>query len=152
MGRYAVAAFSAIGAASMAATSLLQLGLVRDLPDPPFRWFGLRFDSRRVNLSDEAYVLGMRDGPLALAGFVSTFALALAGPRDRARRTPWLPMGIFAKALGEAIGAAVFFAKMPRKEKAWCAYCVMGAAASAGILAFSIPEALTASRQGRRGQ
>jgi uncharacterized membrane protein len=148
--RWAMGALSLVGAASMAATSLLQLGVVGDLPDPRWRWFGLRFNSKCVNLSDEAHVLGMRDGPIALLGFASTLAMTAAGGVDRPRRKPWIPIAVFAKAFGEAIGATVFFSKMPRKEKAWCIYCVTSAATSLGILALSIPEALSAARMLQR--
>lgn len=143
--RYAIAALSTIGFGSMAATSLLQLGIVRDLPDPAFTWFGLPFNSRKVNLSDDARVLGLRDGPIALAGFASTLPLAIAGRSDRAITSPWLPVIAAAKAFGEAVGAAVFFVKMPRRERAWCAYCVVSAFASAAIFALSVPEAFRAT-------
>ena len=138
--RKAIVALSTIGAMSMVPVSLLQLGVVQDLPDPPIRGF----DSRKVNLSQEAYVFGMRDGPLALAGFVANIPLASLGPADRALTLPWLSLGAAAKAFGEAVGALVFFWKMPTKEKAWCGYCITAAAASVGVFALTVPEALRA--------
>jgi hypothetical protein len=39
---------------------------------------------------------------------------------------------------------------MPTKEKAWCAYCITGAAASVSIFVLSVPEALRAIRVRRR--
>ncbi len=150
--RYAIGALSIVGIAGMGATSLLQLGILQDLPDPRGRWFGLPFDAKRGNLSDEAYVLGMRDGPLALGGFVVNLPLAVIGGRDRAERSPWLPIVIAAKAFGEAVGAALFFSKMPRKEKAWCAYCIAGAIASTAIFALTVPEAMRAASRLLRGR
>jgi len=143
--RYAIGALSFVGLASMAATSLLQLGVVDDLPDPSTRWFGLPFHSRKVNLSDEAYVLGMRDSPIALIGLAINVPLAIAGGRGRASARPWLPVLVAVKSFGEAVGAAIFFSKMPRKEKAWCAYCVAAALASTAIFILSLPEALRAA-------
>ncbi|MBI2390039.1 MAG: type I restriction endonuclease [Deltaproteobacteria bacterium] len=142
--RRAIVALSAVGAASMVPPSLLQLGVVRDLPDPNIRWFGLPFSSKKVNLSKDAFVLGVRDAPLALAGFVANVPLAVAGGEDRATSNPWLPIAAALEALGEAIGAAVFFAKMPRKERAWCPYCVVAAFASFAVFALTFPEGLRA--------
>jgi uncharacterized membrane protein len=143
--RYAIGALSVVGGASMAASSLLQLGVVSDLPDPPYRLFGLPFNSRKVNLSDEARVFGLRDAPIALGGFLANVPLLMIGGRDRAERLPWLPIALAAKALGEAMGAAILFSKMPRKERAWCAYCIAGAISSATIFALTLPEALRAA-------
>lgn len=138
--RYWTGAVSLVGAASMVPVSLLQLGLVNDLPDPPLRGF----DSKKVNLSDEARLLGVRDGPITLMNFLANIPLAIAGGKHRARRTPWIPMVAGAKALGEALGGVWFFSKMPRIEKAWCGYCIVAAAASVGVFALTLPEALRA--------
>ncbi len=94
----------------------------------------------------------MRDGPVALLGFLANVPLAYAGPLSRAATQPWLPMLAATKALGEAVGALVFFWKMPTKEKAWCPYCIAGAAASVTILALSLPEALRALSFWRRAR
>ena len=61
--RRAVVGLSLVGMASMAATSLLQTGVIRHLPDPPLRGF----NSDKVNLSQAAFPLGIPDGTLALA-------------------------------------------------------------------------------------
>jgi hypothetical protein len=144
MRRRAIVALSVSGAVAMAATSLLQLGVIDDLPDPKLRLLGLPFRSREVNLSDDAYVLGLRDGPIALVGFAANVPMMLALDRAPARWRPWISLGFAAKAFGEAVGAVIFFSKMPRKEKAWCVYCIGAAVASVGIFALSIPAAVRA--------
>lgn len=50
----ATAAVSLLGIATMAATTLLQMGVVRRLPDPPIRGFG----TKKVNTSHEAFGYG----------------------------------------------------------------------------------------------
>ncbi|MDX1531136.1 MAG: vitamin K epoxide reductase family protein [Rhodothermales bacterium] len=133
---------SLVGAASMAAVSLLQTGLVRHLPDPPLPGF----DSDKVNTSEEAYQFGLPDGTLSLAGFAANVPLAAFGGADRWRTAPWVPLAFAAKSLVEAAGAAYYFYQMPAREKAWCGYCIVGAVASFGVFALSIPEARKALR------
>jgi len=46
---------------------------------------------------------------------------------------PWLPVAIAGKALIEAAVAVWYFYQMPAKEKAWCGYCITGAAMNVTI-------------------
>jgi uncharacterized membrane protein len=141
--RRAVIGLSLVGMASMAVVSLLQTGMVRHLPDPPVRGF----DSDRVNASDVAYQFGVPDGTLSLAAFAANVPLAAAGGADRARRLPWLPVLAAGKAAVEAAAAAWYFYQMPAREKAWCGYCIVGALASMGVCALTLPEARRALRR-----
>lgn len=120
----------------MAATSLLQLGVLEHLPDPPLPGF----DSDKVNLSNEAYPFGIPDGTLALAGYAANLPIAAFGGADRATERPWLPLLGAAKAVVDAAIAGWYFYQMPAREKAWCAYCITAAAASFGILGLTLPE------------
>jgi uncharacterized membrane protein len=135
--RRAVVALSLVGVASMAATSLLQMGLIRHLPDPPFA----AFDSDKVNLSTEAYKFGAPDGTLGLASYAANLPLAAFGGAGRARTMPWLPLLAAAKAAADAAVAVWYFYQMPAKEKAWCAYCLVAQGATLGVLALTLPEA-----------
>ena len=56
--RRAIVGASLVGMGAMGAVSLLQMGVIRHLPDPPLRGF----DSDKVNSSDTAYALGVPDG------------------------------------------------------------------------------------------
>jgi uncharacterized membrane protein len=134
---------SLAGMAAMGAVSLLQMGLVRHLPDPPLP----RFSSDRVNSSDLSYGLGLPDGPLSLASFALNVPLAAAGSAERARTHPWLPALAAGKAAVEAVVAGWYFSQMPAREKAWCGYCIVAAAASAAVFALTLPEARAALRR-----
>ena len=137
---------SLVGLASMGAVSLLQTGLVRHLPDPPLPCF----DSDKVNLSDTAFPLGIPDGTLGLLSFALNLPLAAYGPRDRARRLPWLPVLGTAKALADAVVAAWYFYQMPVRKQAWCPYCIVGALADWAILVLALPEGRRALAEVRR--
>ena len=140
--RRTIIGLSLVGAASMTAVSLLQTGILKRLPDPPIRGF----DSDKVNLSKDAFLFGLPDGTLTLAGFAANVPLAASGGKGRAAKRPWIPILAAAKAAVEAAGAAIYFYKMPTKEKAWCGYCIVGAIASVGVLALTLSEARRATR------
>ena len=135
--RRAIIGLSLAGMTSMAAVTLLQTGVVTHLPDPPLPGF----DSDRVNLSDQAFPLGVPDGSLALLSLAANLPLAAAGGVDRAHTHPWLPLAAAAKAVVDAAVAGWYFYQMPAREKAWCGYCITGALANMAILALSLPEA-----------
>jgi len=128
---------SLLGIAALTPVALLQTGILRHLPDPPFPGF----DSDRANLSDAAFRFGVPDGVLALASLVLNLPLARAGGPGRARRRPWIPLLVAAKVLGDAAGAGAYFSRMARGKDPWCAYCIAGAAADALALAAVLPEA-----------
>lgn len=135
--RRGVIGLSLVGMAGMTAVTLLQTGILKHLPDPPFG----NFDSDRVNSSDTAYRLGAPDGSISLASLAVNIPIAAFGGADRARTKPWVPLFAAMKAAGEAMVASWYFYQMPAKEKAWCGYCILGAVANIGIAALTIPEA-----------
>jgi hypothetical protein len=73
--RRAIVLTSLVGMTSMGVVSLLQLGIVQHLPDPPLD----NFDSDKVNSSDTAYMLGAPDGTFSLAGLALNLPLAGLG-------------------------------------------------------------------------
>ena len=135
--RRGIIGLSLVGMASMAAVALLQTGIVKHLPDPPLE----SFDSDKVNSSDAAYRFGVPDGTMSLASLAANLPLSAFGGADRARKFPWLPLAVAAKAGVEALAAGWYFYQMPAKEKKWCGYCIVGALANFGIAALAIPEA-----------
>lgn len=141
--RRAIILISLAGMASMGTVSLLQTGIVHHLPDPPLD----NFDSDKVNLSETAYALGAPDGTLSFAGLALNLPLAGFGGVSRSERTPYVPIAAAAKSGIEAVAAGWYFYQMPRKEKKWCAYCVLGAIANAAIFALTLPEAFKAWKQ-----
>lgn len=82
--RRATAAVSLLGIGMMAATTLLQMGIVRRLPEPPVG----SFDTEKVNTSDEAYSYGGPDSPINILMHAVNLVLASTGGPDRARRHP----------------------------------------------------------------
>lgn len=85
--RRGAVAVSLLGIAMMAATTLLQMGLVKRLPDPQRG----NFNTKKVNSSDEAYSYGGPDSPIAITGHGVNMVLASMGGPDRTQRHPWLP-------------------------------------------------------------
>lgn len=141
--RRGIAAVSLLGMGCMAVVSLYQLGLIRHLPDPPMRW--PHFHSDKVNASSEAYSYGMPDGPLTLALHSVNLALAAAGPPDRARHRPWLPLlASLAAGAQAAVAAKYLFYQMPKVDRAWCPYCVTDALTHFATFAMTLPESLRA--------
>jgi uncharacterized membrane protein len=147
--RRAIVGVSMVGGVAMGIVSLLQTGIVRHLPDPPTR--KPHFDTDKVNSSHEAYGYGMPDGPLTMALHSLNLALAAAGPPDRARQRPWLPV-LAAAVSGVQAGVAgkYLFYTMPKVDKAWCPYCVTDAITHFATFTLTIPEALGALKARRR--
>lgn len=147
--RRGVVAVSLGGIAAMAFTSLLQMGMVRRLPDPPIR----RFDTKRVNLSDEAFSYGGPDSPIVILMHAVNMVLATTGGADRARRMPWLPLlaGTLAGAQS-AMAAKYLFYQMPSVDEAYCPYCIADAFAHFATLGLVLPETVEAAETifGRR--
>ncbi len=116
----------------MTPVALVQTGIIHRLPDIPVRGF----DSEAVTLSREAYSLGVPDGCLSLASFAANVPLAaLAGRRK------WLAV-LTAKAALESTVSAWYF----RRQRAWCSYCLVAAAANFTVLGLAIAE--LAGREG----
>lgn len=60
--RRGTVAVSLLGIGAMAFTTMLQMGVVRRLPDPPIR----KFNTKRVNLSDEAFSYSGPDSSIVI--------------------------------------------------------------------------------------
>lgn len=144
--RRGIVGVSLVGIVAMSAVSLLQTGIVRHLPDPPTR--RPKFRSDKVNCSREAYGYGMPDGPLTVALHAANLALATAGPPDRARHRPLLP--VFASLLSgmqAAVAAKYLFYTMPKVDKAWCPYCVVDAFTHFATFKLTVPEAVEGAKR-----
>lgn len=137
--RRAIVGVSLLGIASMALVSLFQTGIVKRLPDPPTR--RPRFDTEKVNSSEEAYGYGMPDGPLTLALHAANLAVAAAGPPERYRYRPWLPItATVVSGAQAAVAAKYLFYQMPYVNRAWCPYCVVDALTHFATFALTLPE------------
>ncbi|MFC1457952.1 vitamin K epoxide reductase family protein [Microvirga arabica] len=141
--RRAIVGVSLIGMASMACVTLFQTGIVKRLPDPPTR--RPRFDTEKVNSSEEAYSYGMPDGPLTLGMHAANLTLAAAGPPERYKDRPWLPvLATVSSGAQAAVAAKYLFYQMPYVDKAWCPYCVVDTLTHFATFALTLPETVRA--------
>lgn len=142
--RRGAVAVSLIGIGAMAFTTMLQMGMVRRLPDPPIR----KFNTKRVNLSDEAFSYGGPDSPIVILMHAINMVMASTGGADRARHHPWLPL-LAASLAGaqSAMAAKYLFYQMPYVDEAYCPYCIVDALAHFATLGLVLPEAVEAAEE-----
>lgn len=135
-----------VGTVMAQIVSAYQIGLVEHLPDPPGK-LGEIFDATKVDASDYAYQrMDTPDGFLMLTTLGVTATLAAAGGKDRAHRTPWLPIAAAAKALYDAVTVVALAREEWQDNKALCQYCQVASLTSLAVAALTIPEAVTAAR------
>jgi uncharacterized membrane protein len=150
--RRTVVAANLIGIGAMTLTTLLQSGIVRQLPDPPIG----NFKTKKVNSSDEAYSYGGPDSPINIAAHALNIILATTGGPNRTHKHPWLPLLAASVAAPQAAVAAKYlFYQMPYVDRAWCPYCILDALMHFANLALTLPEAkkaamFTGARPARR--
>ena len=144
--RRGVAALSLLAAASMGLVAAYQIGLIRRLPDPPWRGF----DSEKVAGSAEASsMLGMPDAVLGLGSYAATLGLAACCGSDRGPSRPWLPLALAAKVtLDAAVAGRKALGQWPR-YRALCSWCLVAAGASLASVPLVLPDAVEILR--RRG-
>jgi hypothetical protein len=97
-----------IGIGSMFFTTMLQLGIVRRLPDPPIG----RFDTKKVNSSNEPYSYDSPDSPVTITAHAINMVLASMGPLIAHGSIP-APLLASAAAAAQA-GVAASCYQMPR--------------------------------------
>jgi len=129
-------AFSLLGIAAMTPVVLLQMGLVKHLPDPPLPGF----DSDKVNKSTMAFALRVPDGVISLFSLSLNILIAASGPAQRHERRPWLSRLAAAKGVAEGLVTVPYLLAMPLKEKAWCPYCLLGALANFAVGFWTLKE------------
>ena len=142
--RRALVALSNVGALAGVVVSLYQTGVIRHLPDLP----GKIWDADKVDASDYAYK--RFDTPDALMMTVSygvTAWLAGAGGKDRAERSPWVPVALAAKVLADAAFAVRLGREEWAENKALCWYCQSATVASLASVPLALPEAARALRR-----
>ncbi len=128
----------------MGLISLYQMGIIRHLPDPPLPGI----DSDKVDASAEAYEhLQMGDAFIGMVSYAGTAALAAMGGRTRARKQPWIPLAMAAKAGFDAVQAARLTWDQYAKHRAACLWCLIASAATFAAAACTVPEAQIAVRR-----
>ena len=98
-----------------------------------------------MDASDYGYSrLQMPDSGLMLLTYGATAALAMAGPADRARCFPALPLALAAKTAWDSATALKLGQEEWAENRAFCAYCQAATVASLLSLALALPEAARA--------
>jgi uncharacterized membrane protein len=114
--------------ATLAPVALVQLHIIRDLPELP----GRLFDSKRVVRSEGAYHLGIPDGVLGLASYGVTLALLVAATPER----PMVRRLLRGKLALDATMAIRNVRKQVTEHKRICSWCIGAAVATAGLVFF----------------
>lgn len=137
--RRAVVALSNVGALAGIVVSLYQTGVISHLPDLP----GKIWNADKVDASDYAYKRAQTpDALMMTVSYGITALLAGAGAKDRAERTPWLPVALAAKVLGDAAFAVKLGQEEWAENKALCWYCQSATVASLASVPLVLPEAV----------
>lgn len=145
--RRAVVSLSLIAGAAMGLITLYQMGIIRHLPEPPLP--GLNADE--VDAAPEAYaLLKTPDAALGMASYALTTVLASMGDQDRAATQPWIPLVLAAKVGVDALAAGKLTVDQWTKHRAFCLWCLLGAAATFISVPKVVPESRAALRSLRR--
>lgn len=146
--RRGIIGLAVVGAGAMAVVSLYQTGLLRHVPEPRLPYL----DADKVDASDEAYEkFNVPDGLLGLTSFAITAMLAATGGAGRAHRQPFVALATAGKVVADVGVAAKLTYDQWARHRAWCSWCLLGAAASFSMLPLIIPEARQALRRLWRG-
>lgn len=133
-----IAVLASFAALDFTLGSLVQTGVIRRLPDPPWR----PFDSRAVMMSDAAWPRRIPDAPIALALQAAILALVGAARDARPARRRTIGRLLATASLAGALGAARYLIEMVRQRRV-CIYCIAAASAMVAIA----PLALVAARE-----
>ncbi len=122
-------AFCSIAIASLVPVVLVQLRVIKNLPDPP----GSIFDSKRIVTSKSAYRLGIPDGVLGLGSYSITLVLLITATPSR----PLLRGALRAKLLLDGTVAARKARGQMKQFGRICSWCMGTALATAGVVYFA---------------
>lgn len=115
---------SALGLLDFAFISLYQAGVIKRLPEIPFKGF----DSNKVNASPDAYQMGAPDGTISAWIYATNMVLSTAGGSERSGRKPVLDLLLGGAVAANAGGALYYLYNMAFYQKKICPYCIAGAA------------------------
>jgi len=146
--RRSIIGLALFSCAVLGAVALYQVGILKNLPQPPFK----TFDTGRVNGSGQAYaILATPDAFLGLASYAVTACLAAMGPDNRWRQHRWMPVALAVKLFGDSAMAAKLSFDEATKFHAFSIWSVIVAAATWTALPLAVPEALAAVREFKHG-
>jgi hypothetical protein len=96
--RRKVILLAALGLIDFSVISLYQTGVIKHIPDLPYRLF----DSDRVNGSENAYRFGAPDAPISAVAYATAMVLASAGGSEKTERKPAFDIALGATLTGNA--------------------------------------------------
>ena len=135
--RRGVVALSLAASASMGVIALYQTGIIRHLPEPPLPML----DADKVDASAEAYErFSTPDAILGLGSYAATMGLAAMGGSNRAAERPWIPLAMAAKVGFDVANAVRLTIDQWTKQRAFCFWCLIAAAATFAMAPLVIPE------------
>lgn len=134
--RRKIITLSAVGLIDFSIISLYQVGVIKKLPDLP----GKIFDSNKVNASEDAYMMGVPDGPVSAGLYTLNMILAAYGGGEKAGRPMWSDILLSGVALANAGGAVYYLKNMITKQKKACPYCILGAGLNFAIVPYAFQE------------
>lgn len=121
--RRKIISLAALGLVDFTVISLYQTGVIRSLPDLPYKVF----DSDSVNASKKAYASGLPDGTTGAMMYSLTMMLASFGGSKRSGRNPLFDKLLFGAVTASALAGVHYLYNMAFKQKKICPYCVTGA-------------------------
>lgn len=134
--RRKIVGLSALGLIDFAVISLYQSGIIRSLPDLPFKVF----DSNSVNASTKAYASGLPDGTTGAMMYAATMMLAtFGGTKKTGRKSVWDKL-LMAAVTASSFAGAQYLYDMAFKQKKVCLYCVTGAVLNFSMLPYAWSE------------
>ncbi len=121
--RRKIALMAILGMLDFAIITLYQSGILKHLPDLPFK----PFDSDFVNGSETAYKMGAPDGATGASAYGTILVLALFGGKRGLLRNKLVDKLLFGAVAVNALGGLYYLYEMAFKQKRVCLYCVTGA-------------------------
>lgn len=121
--RRKILTLSALGLIGSMIVELRQIGVIKKLPDLPWRLF----DANAVTTSEKAYDMGIPDAALASLNLSLISVLASWGGDEKLYRPPWMNKLLLGLASVNAAAATMYLLNMILRQKKICVYC-LGAA------------------------
>jgi uncharacterized membrane protein len=142
--RRGVVGLSLFSVGVMGGIALYQMGILKGIPQPRLPGF----DTDKVTSSPEAYShLATPDALLGLVNYGVTACLAGTGAQNRWKTHPWIPLCMAGKVTMDVTLASKLAVDEWTKNRAFCFWCLLTAAATFVALPLAIPEAKAALRR-----
>jgi uncharacterized membrane protein len=130
---------SGLGLIGSVLVELRQIGVIRHLPDLPWKIF----DANAVTTSEKAYDLGIPDAALANLNLALISILASWGANQKLYRQKWMSKMLLGIVALNGAAATMYLLNMILRQKKICMYCL----GAAGISYLFVPLAWAEVRE-----